>query len=58
MTRVVGTRPDIACAVRKLTFSDQLALTIEVLRDWEATEPDLPANVIPFRRPRARYGLA
>jgi hypothetical protein len=35
--------------VRTLTLLDPLALTVELLRDWRETEPELPANVIPFR---------
>jgi len=51
---VVWTRPDVAYAVRHLTRLDQLELTVELLSDWRETEPELPANVIPFRSRRSR----
>ncbi len=50
---VLAEQPAVARAVRRLSLYDQLALTLELLRDAEgpdAQTSDLPANVIPFRR--------
>jgi hypothetical protein len=49
MRRVMCARPDVAYAVRCLPLIDQLELTLELLNEWQGTEPELPSNVIPFR---------
>jgi len=59
MHDVVEHQPAIAYAVRRLTFFDQLELTLELLKqndwpDFETPEP-LPPNVVRFR-PRVQRG--
>ena len=49
MRRVMCARPDVAYAVRCLSLLDQLELTLELLNEWQESEPELPSNVIPFR---------
>src|SRR5690242_12329302 len=49
MRRVMCTRPDVACTVRYLSLLDQLELTLELLNEWQESEPELPSNGIPFR---------
>ena len=49
MRRVMRTRPDVAYAVRCLPLIDQLELTLDLLNEWQESEPELPSNVIPFR---------
>jgi hypothetical protein len=49
MRRVMCMRPDVAYAVRCLPLIDQLELTLELLNEWQESEPELPSNVIPFR---------
>ena len=51
---VLWTRPDVAWAVHHLTLLHQLELMVELLSDGRETEPELPANVIPFRARRSR----
>ena len=48
MRRVMCTRPEVAYAVRCLPLIDQLELTLELLKQWRESEPELPSNVIPF----------
>ena len=54
MRRVICTQPDVAYAVRCLSLLDQLELTHELLDEWQESEPELPSNVIPFRRRRSQ----
>ena len=49
MRRVMCARPDVAYAVRCLSLLDQLELTLELLNEWQESEPEVPSNVIPFR---------
>ena len=53
MRRVMYTRPEVAYAVRCLTLLDQLELTLELLNEWQESEPELPSKVIPFRPSRS-----
>jgi hypothetical protein len=46
------TAPDAAYVVRCLSLLDQLELTLELLNEWQESEPELPSNVIPFRQRR------
>ena len=49
MKEVVGTRPEIALAVRCLSLLDQLELTLELLADEQKADSELPPNVIRLR---------
>jgi hypothetical protein len=49
MQQVMCTQPEVAHAVRCLSLVDQLELTLELLNEWQESEPELPSNVIPFR---------
>jgi hypothetical protein len=51
--RVMCTRPQVAYAVRCLPLIDQLELTLELLKQWQESEPELPSNVILFRPRRS-----
>ena len=53
MRRVMCTRPEVAYAVRCLPLIDQLELTLELLKQWQESEPELPSNVILFRPRRS-----
>ena len=50
---VICTRPDVAYAVRCLSLLEERELTLELLNEWQESEPELPANVIPFRPRRS-----
>jgi len=54
MRRVMCARADVAYAVRCLSLLDQLELTLELLNEWQESEPELPSNVIPFRPRRSQ----
>jgi hypothetical protein len=54
MRRVMCARPDVAYAVHCLSLLDQLELTLELLNEWQESEPELPSNVIPFRPRRSQ----
>jgi hypothetical protein len=44
MRRVMCARSDVAYAVRCLSLPDQLELTLELLNQWQESEPELPVE--------------
>jgi hypothetical protein len=50
---ILAQEPRLARAIERLSLHDQLALTLELLSEWEVSEEPaderLPANVVMFR---------
>jgi hypothetical protein len=53
LREVVTEQPELARAFQRLPLYDQLALTVDLLRDSDAPPEPMPSNVILFR-PSAR----